>query len=96
MKLPGDDGVPGGVNPTEAAAIATHLTASRAVDYVTLAQGSHARSLEMHVPDDHGPRAVYMPLFRGMRKAVHGLPLIALGRITDPAEAGCHHRQWRR
>lgn len=87
LKLPGDDGVPGGIGPAEAAAIAAHLTATRAVDYVTLAQGSHARSLEMHVPDDHGPRAVYMPLFRGIRKAVHGLPLIALGRITDPAEA---------
>ena len=87
LKLPGDDGVPGGVNPVEAAAIAAHLTADKTVDYVTLAQGSHARSLEMHVPDDHGPRAVYMPLFRAMRKAVNGLPLIALGRITDPAEA---------
>ncbi len=87
LKLPGDDGVPGGIDPLEAAKIAAHLTATRAVDYVTLAQGSHARSLEMHVPDDHGPRAVYMPLFRQLRGAVNGLPLIALGRITDPAEA---------
>lgn len=87
LKLPGDDGVPGGINPIEAAAIATLLTAGKTVDYVTLAQGSHARSLEMHVPDDHGPRAVYMPLFRQLRNAVNGLPLIALGRITDPAEA---------
>jgi dimethylglycine catabolism A len=87
VKLPGDDGVPGGIGPTEAAAIAAHVTAGNAVDYVTFAQGSHARSLEMHVPDDHEPRAAYMPLFRRLRKAVHGLPLIALGRITDPAEA---------
>ncbi len=87
LKLPGDDGVPGGINPIEAAAIATLLTAGKTVDYVTLAQGSHARSLEMHVPDDHGPRVVYMPLFRQLRNAVNGLPLIALGRITDPAEA---------
>ncbi len=87
LKLPGDDGVPGGIDPVEAANIAAHLTAGRAADYVTLAQGSHARSLEMHVPDDHGPRAVYMPLFRQLRPAVHGLPMIALGRITDPAEA---------
>ena len=87
IKLPGDDGVPGGIDPVEAAKIAAHLTASKALDYVTLAQGSHARSLEMHVPDDHGPRAVYLPLFRQLRRAVNGVPLIALGRITDPAEA---------
>ena len=87
LKLPGDDGVPGGIDPLEAAKIAAHLTAAKSVDYVTLAQGSHARSLEMHVPDDHGPRAVYMPLFRQLRGAVNGLPMLALGRITDPAEA---------
>jgi 2,4-dienoyl-CoA reductase-like NADH-dependent reductase (Old Yellow Enzyme family)/thioredoxin reductase len=87
VKLPGNDGVPGGIGPDEAARIATHVTANQAVDYVTFAQGSHARSLEMHVPDDHEPRAAYMPLFRTLRKAVHGLPLIGLGRITDPAEA---------
>ncbi len=87
LKLPGDDGVPGGIDPAEAARIAAHLTDSRSVDYVTFAQGSHARSLEMHVPDDHGPRSVYLPLFRQLRPAVNGLPLVALGRITDPAEA---------
>jgi 2,4-dienoyl-CoA reductase-like NADH-dependent reductase (Old Yellow Enzyme family) len=87
IKLPGNDGVPGGIGPDEAARIAAHVTANQAVDYVTFAQGSHARSLEMHVPDDHEPRSAYMPLFRNLRKAVPGLPLLALGRITDPAEA---------
>ena len=87
LKLPGDDGVPGGIDPAEAARIATRVTAGGCADYVTFAQGSHARSLEMHVPDDHGPRAVYLPLFRQLRAAVNGLPLAALGRITDPAEA---------
>ncbi len=87
IKLPGNDGVPGGIGPAEAAAIAAHVTGGSAVDYVTFAQGSHARSLEMHVPDDHEPRAAYMPLFRTLRKSVHGRPLVALGRITDPAEA---------
>ncbi len=87
IKLPGDDGVPGGIGPAEAARVAAHVTAGKTVDYVTFAQGSHARSLEMHVPDDHEPRAAYMPLIRSLRKAVHGLPVIGLGRITDPAEA---------
>src|SRR5262249_9135150 len=87
LKLPGDDGVPNSIPPAEAAAIATHLTASGEIDYVTFAQGSHARSLEMHVPVGHEPRATYLPLFRQLRSAINNVPLMALGRITDPAEA---------
>jgi dimethylglycine catabolism A len=91
IKLPGDDGVPGGVTPDEAARIASLLVKPDTVDYVTFAQGSHARSLEMHVPDDYGPRMPYRDLFRRLRGALsgvtRGVPLMALGRITDPAEA---------
>ena len=43
LKLPGDDGVPGGIGPDEAARIAVHLTAPKTIDYITFAQGSHAR-----------------------------------------------------
>lgn len=55
--------------------------------YVCFAQGTHGRALEWHLPDAHGPRAPYLPLFREIRRAIPGVPLIALGRITDPAEA---------
>jgi hypothetical protein len=87
LKLPGEDGVPGGIDPVEAAPIAHMLTAPRDADYVCFAQGAHARTLEMHVPDRYGPRLVYMDIIRALRQAVNGLPLMALGRITDPAEA---------
>ncbi len=90
LKLPGMDGVSaaaGGVDPAEAARIASELTRPRNMDYVCFAQGSHSRALELHVPDGHGARAPYMPLIRELRKSVHGVPLVALGRITDPAEA---------
>jgi thioredoxin reductase len=87
LKLPGDDGVPGGIGPDEASRITALLVAPRTIDYVTFAQGSHARSLEMHVPDDHEPRIAYRELFRTLRASTHGIPLMALGRITDPAEA---------
>ena len=87
LKLPGDDGVPGGIGPAEAEAIAARLTAPGEVDYVCFAQGAHAASLEMHVPDRHGPRLPYLPLLRRLRPFVHGVPVMALGRITDPAEA---------
>jgi 2,4-dienoyl-CoA reductase-like NADH-dependent reductase (Old Yellow Enzyme family) len=87
VKLPGNDGVPGGIGPDEAAAIARHVTRPGHVDYVCFAQGSHAHSLELHIPDGNGPRAPYMPLIRELRKAACGVPVAALGRITDPAEA---------
>jgi hypothetical protein len=41
----------------------------------------------MHVPDRYGPRMPYMDLTRRLRESVPGVPLVALGRITDPAEA---------
>ncbi len=87
IKLPGNDGVAGGVDPPEAARIARQLTRSGDVSYLCFAQGSHARSLEMHLPDGNGPRAPYLPLIRELRQAIPGVPVIALGRVTDPAEA---------
>lgn len=87
LKLPGDDGVRGSVGPAEAAAIAAQLTRPGNVDYVCFAQGSHARSLERHVPDGYSPRLPYLPLIRELRRAIPGVPVAALGRITDPAEA---------
>src|SRR5258706_2445515 len=87
LKLPGDDGMPDSIGPAEAAIIAPLLTASGEVSYVCFAQGTHAMTLEMHVPDRYGPRMPYRELTRSLRKSVPGVPLVALGRITDPAEA---------
>ena len=65
------------------------MTAGGDVDYVCFAQGSHAHTLERHVPDGHAPR-IAVPArscaeLRPRRPAA--LPVVALGRITDPAEA---------
>ena len=87
VKLPGNDGVRGSIGPEEAARITRHITRAGNVDYVCFAQGSHARTLELHVPDGYGPRTPYMPLIRELRKSASAVPVIALGRITDPAEA---------
>ncbi|HUN70240.1 MAG TPA: NAD-binding protein [Burkholderiales bacterium] len=87
LKLPGDDGIPGSIGPAEAAIIARLLTASGEVDFACFAQGAHARSLEMHLPDRFGPRMPYRALIARLRSSLGGVPLIALGRITDPAEA---------
>jgi 2,4-dienoyl-CoA reductase-like NADH-dependent reductase (Old Yellow Enzyme family)/thioredoxin reductase len=87
LKLPGDDGVAGGIGPNEAGLIGDLLTRPGNVDYVCFAGGAHARTLEMHTPDRHGPPMPYMPFIKTLRDRLNGVPLMALGRITDPAEA---------
>ncbi len=87
LKLPGDDGVPGGIGPDEAAAIAPVLCTPGAVDYVCFTWGAHARSLDMHIPDAHWPRAPFLELIRRLKATVPGVPVMAVGLITDPAEA---------
>jgi dimethylglycine catabolism A len=87
LKLPGDDGMPGSIGPSEAGVIGDLLTRQRNVDYVCFAGGAHARTLEMHTPDRYGPPMPYMHFIRELRHHLNGVPLMALGRITDPAEA---------
>ena len=62
LKLPGDDGIPGGIGPGDAAEIAPRHVQGGAVDYVAFCQGAHARTLDWHIPDMHWPRATWMPL----------------------------------
>jgi 2,4-dienoyl-CoA reductase-like NADH-dependent reductase (Old Yellow Enzyme family) len=87
LKLPGNDWVPGGIGPAEAAIVASLLTASREVDYVCFAQGTHGLALERHLPDANGPDLPYLELERGLRPALNGVPLVALGKIAKPAQA---------
>ncbi|MEJ0072323.1 MAG: FAD-dependent oxidoreductase [Pseudomonadota bacterium] len=87
LKLPGDDGVEGSIGPDEAAIVASLLTASGQVSYVVFAQGTHAKSLDMHVPDRFGPRMPYLELTKSLRASIGDVPMMALGRIADPAEA---------
>lgn len=87
VKLPGDDGVAGSIDPIAAAAIASHLTSHTHLDYLSYAQGSHHHTLEMHLPDGTYPRLSYLALTRQLQAATPQVPVMALGRITNPAEA---------
>ena len=87
VKLPGNDGLEGSIDPDEAALIAPLVAGGGAVDYACFCQGTHGKTLDMHVPDRFGRRMPYRELQRKLRAAIPGVPLIALGRITDPAEA---------
>ncbi len=86
-KLPGDDGIVGSIGPAEAAEIAAFLAAAHPADYICFAQGSHSHALDRHIPDLHGPRAPYVELCRQLKGAVPGIPVMAVGLITDPVEA---------
>ncbi len=87
VKLPGDDGIPGSIDPELAAEIARVVTSADRVDYAAFCQGTHARTLDWHIPDMHWERAPWMGLIRRLKPAVGATPLVALGLITDPAEA---------
>ncbi len=87
VKLPGNDGQPGSIDPAMAAQIAANLVGRVKVDYLCYAQGGHSVNLEMHIPNDSYPRMPYVPLIRELARATPGVPVMALGRITDPAEA---------
>jgi len=87
LKLPGDDGVEGSIGPRQAAEIAPALCTPGAVDYVCFTWGAHARSLDMHIPDAHWPRAPFLGIVRELKAMVPGVPVMAVGYITDPAEA---------
>ena len=87
VKLPGDDGVKGGIDLEESCRIAVHLEQAGKIHYLCPTQGSHGPSLEMHMPNDQYPRVPYRSIFNRLKMAVPNLPLVAVARITDPSEA---------
>ena len=86
VKLPAEDFLKGGIDLTEAAAITSLVAATGAVDYLTWCWGSHGDSLHTHLPDLHGPRAPFVERIAQLGKAARGIPIGALGLITDPNE----------
>jgi 2,4-dienoyl-CoA reductase-like NADH-dependent reductase (Old Yellow Enzyme family) len=87
LKMPGDEGVPGGIDPDEAARITAALAAHGTLDYFAYSQGNFTNSLENHVPDMHFARAHFLDIHKKIRPAAAGKPVMAIGRIAMPAEA---------
>lgn len=87
VKLPGDDGVRGGIDPDLAEQIVREMVKSGEIDALAFAQGAHHRSLEDHLPDMHFPRAPYNALTQRLRAAAGGVPVAVLGRIVEPVQA---------
>ena len=86
-KLPGEDGMEGGIDLETAAAITSLLARAGDMDYLTYCWGSHSETLYTHLPDNHGPRMPYVETIHRLGRAnAAGIPLGALGLITDPNE----------
>ena len=87
VKLPGDDGVRGGIDIDLAEQILREVVKCGEIDALSFAQGAHHRSLEDHIPDMHFPRAPYNALTQRLRAASAGVPVAVLGRIVEPVQA---------
>lgn len=87
LKMPADDGVPGSIDPEEAARITALIAAETPPDWFCYSQGTHGWSLGMHAPDQHAAPLGYRPLWRRMRQAAGGVPVAAVARINHPAAA---------
>ncbi len=87
VKFPGEDGVAGGIDLAESQRLLRRVLADGGVDYVAPAQGAHATSLEMHVPDRSYAPLPYRAITRALRDAAGDVPLLGLGRVTTPEEA---------
>jgi len=85
LKLPGDEGVAGGIDPAEAARITAALVGG--LDYFAYSQGNFTVSLENHVPDMHFRRGHFLGIHKKLRPVAAGTPVMAIGRIATPAEA---------
>jgi 2,4-dienoyl-CoA reductase-like NADH-dependent reductase (Old Yellow Enzyme family) len=87
LKMPGDEGVAGGIDPDESARITAALADHGTLDYFAYSQGNFSNSLENHVPDMHFRRAHFLDIHRRVRPAAGGKPVMAIGRVATPADA---------
>lgn len=87
LKMPGTEGVKGGIDPDEAARITATLAASGLIDYFAYSQGNFSLSLETHVPDMAFRRGHFLNIHKKIRPSAAGIPVMAMGRIAMPEEA---------
>ncbi len=87
LKMPGTEGIAGGIDPDEAARITADLAATGLIDYFAYSQGNFSLSLETHVPDMAFKRGHFLDIHKKIRPAAAGIPVMAMGRIALPDEA---------
>lgn len=85
VRMNSDDGMEGGLGPDEWAEIARLIEATGLVDYVSCSQGTYLNRMLIYPtsPEIHGYQ---LPATRIVKRAI-GLPVVGVGRITQPEEA---------
>jgi hypothetical protein len=86
LKMPADEGVAGGIDLAEARAITEILAAEGRLDLIAYSQGNFSLSLERHLPDMHFPSGPYLDLARSLKPVAGAMAVMALGRVTSPAQ----------
>lgn len=86
IKLPGEDGMAGGIGLAESAGITEEIAKTQCVDYLSYCWGAHSNTLDWHLPDLHGERTPYVEKIAQLAKSAPGVVVGALGLITDPNE----------
>jgi len=84
LKIPGREGVPGGIDPDEACRITAELVRHKLLDYLAVNQGNFSLSLEEHVPDLYFRPGHFLDIHRQIHQHTAGTPLMAIGRINTP------------
>lgn len=87
LKMPGNEGVRGGIDVAEAEKIVELLIRHGGLDYFAFSQGNFSLSLEDHVPDMHYDPGPFLGIHKTLRRACGQTPVMALGRVVGPAEA---------
>ena len=87
LKMPGDEGVAGGIDPAEAGRIMARLKLHGGIDYFAFSQGNFSLSLEDHVPDMHYKPGPFLDIHKGLKTVAGDTPVMAVGRIRTAAEA---------
>ncbi len=86
VRLCGDDGIEGGITLDEAVAVAALVEATGAVDYLNTAIGVATSTLPLIIPSMQVRPGYAAHIAAAIRAAVD-LPVVAVGRFTDPAQA---------
>ncbi|WP_433557037.1 mycofactocin system FadH/OYE family oxidoreductase 2 [Pseudonocardia xinjiangensis] len=86
VRLCGDEGIPGGTTLAEAVATARLLAADGRIDYLNTSVGVATATLHLVEPPMPVRAGHALPVAAAIRAAV-ALPVVGVGRFTDPADA---------
>jgi 2,4-dienoyl-CoA reductase-like NADH-dependent reductase (Old Yellow Enzyme family)/thioredoxin reductase len=88
VRVAGDEGVESGIDLPQAQEIARRLEATGKVHYLSVIAGTNLDRFQRvaHWPATPAPHGLFVHLAEGIKGAV-GIPVFAVGRVTDPAHA---------